>query len=89
MYDIAAKRLIVTVPAALDALSPDGTLLAATNSRDKIQLWNLSSGKAVANLSLPGSAKDTPTTVVFNSDGKSVAIGCTNDTAYVWNLSGV
>ena len=86
VYDVATHGLIATVPAGLQALSPDGTLLAAIGPKG-YQIWDVSTGKPVATLTIPRSARNGQAMFSFSADGKAVAMGCANGTTYVWDLS--
>jgi WD40 repeat protein len=67
------------------ALSPDGTLLAARDEEapDAIQLWDVETGRRLACLSAPG---EDVTALAFSADGKTLASGTEKATILLWDV---
>jgi WD40 repeat protein len=65
------------------AFSPDGSLLMLGSVDRAVHVWDVTSGKEVANF--PGHIGGI-TSVAFAPDGRRVASGSTDTTALVWDL---
>ncbi|CUG58167.1 Hypothetical protein, putative [Bodo saltans] len=70
------------------AFSPKNNLVAAVgNDSNKVNLWSLTSGKVVRDISVPPNT--IATSVAFNSSGSDVAIGVNNGKVYAYSLGDV
>ncbi|MBX6389589.1 MAG: Hsp70 family protein [Frankia sp.] len=67
------------------AFSPDGRLLATT-SKDGIQLWDVSTGRAADELPAPGRKNSVPNSCTFSPDGQLLAVTASDKTTRVWNV---
>jgi len=92
VYDVQTRQLISKIPAGLAALSPDGALIASVGNTvgktvGEVRLWDVGTGKLAATLPrLPTGIR--PSTVAFNADGKSVAVGCDDGSTFVYRIQG-
>ncbi|MCL2585277.1 MAG: serine/threonine-protein kinase [Streptosporangiales bacterium] len=90
IYDLRSPaRPATTVTGGAVALSPDGATLAATDPArpDTMDLWNTRTGKKTAALVMPD-AEPQPASAAFSPDGKSFAVSCNDEHAYVWRIAG-
>ncbi len=71
------------VPVRLLAFSPDSRLLATAGSDRLIRLWNLADGIEVAKFQDVG---NTPVSLAFTPDGRSVITGMSGGDAYIWAI---
>jgi WD40 repeat protein len=72
------------------ALSPDGKTLASASgesgrSNGTVRLWDLATGQQIA--TLPTGDTSGATSVAFSPDGKTLAVGNSDATAQLWNVS--
>jgi WD40 repeat protein len=66
------------------AFSPDGKILACTDSSSSVRLWDMDTGK-----SLPGlTTGDRLLAIAFSPDGRRLAAGGTTGQIHVWNTDG-
>lgn len=65
------------------AISPDGSLLAAGDSKGVIHLWSLSTGKEIRQLK--GHRRQIES-LAFSHDGKRLASGSWDTTALIWDV---
>ena len=66
------------------AFSPDGALLAAGQSDDTVNLWQVADGSLVSTLSGHSGAVHS---VTFSPDGRTLASGSADHTLVLWQLS--
>jgi WD40 repeat protein len=66
------------------AISPNGRILAHCGPRGTITLWNVATGKELAELR--GHQADVMT-LAFSPDGKTLASGSRDTTALIWDVS--
>lgn len=64
-------------------LSPDGNTLASA-AAGKISLWDVATGKLLKTLT--GHISEI-NSIVFSSDGKTLASGCSDSTVILWDLT--
>jgi WD40 repeat protein len=64
------------------AISADGRFLASGSRDDKINIWDLSTGKLQRRLSSP-----TPSSLAFSPDGKTLACGTWNHAIHLWDTA--
>jgi uncharacterized protein with WD repeat len=93
LWDLVAGKQLLVLPCERGgakqgrinavAFSPDGKLVAACNdSKGVVQVWDVSSGKAVREFSQKGTA-----TLAFSPDGKELAAGGWDHKVDVWDLT--
>ncbi|MDF1590405.1 MAG: caspase family protein [Desulfobacterales bacterium] len=70
------------------AFSPDGKYVLSGGSGGKMDLWNISSGKAIRTVEASGGFMDPRVNAVsFSSDGKHVLSGGSDNTVRLWNAN--
>ena len=68
------------------AFSPDGKYVLSGGSDGKMDLWNISSGKAIRTVEASGGRMDPRVNAVsFSSDGKLALSGGSDNTVRLWN----
>jgi serine/threonine protein kinase len=88
VYHPGSRSPATSLPGDLLALSPDGKLVATTDQQNPaaVDLRNAATGQTAATLAGPG--ERTPaTSVVFSSDGRSLAVSYNDGATYVWRLT--
>jgi WD40 repeat protein len=82
LLDTTTGRELRRLPGAFSgaqslAFSPDGKFLAAVNSSNRIQLWDLAAGKSLHQIA-PRDNRSRPISIAFSADGKTLAVGHEN-----------
>ncbi len=75
-----------TRPAPTAAFSPDGRLAAMSRKNHTVSVWDLATGKELAQLKGHQGAVET---LAFAPDGKSLATGSKDTTGLIWDLTGL
>lgn len=86
--DQPTRAKMTPVTGGLLAVSPnDGNLVATRDQAnvDRVDIWDARTGQQTAALTLPSAS---PTSVAFSPDGKTVAVGDSSGTVYVWTITG-
>ena len=67
------------------AFSPNGKLLASNSADGTVRLWNLATGRPVANRQTGTGPRTGVWAGAFSPSGKLLAGGCGDGTVRVWN----
>jgi WD40 repeat protein len=83
---LGTDRLTLASMSNVLAFSPDGRRLAAHDSSENLQVWEVDSGKEILHLKLPTArdARSWATGLAFSPDGKAFAVRCRDDAVHVW-----
>ncbi len=77
----------IETPDVLDlAYSPDGSKLASSNGRGKVEIWNVADGSLWGQLNLADEGSKI-NTIAYKADGSQLAIGGQDGTVRVWDLT--
>jgi WD40 repeat protein len=68
------------------AISPNGRVLASASYDKTVRLWNLEDGQPI---NLPLQHVKEVTCVSFSVDGKTLATGCHDHNAYLWDVAAI
>jgi WD40 repeat protein len=81
------RPLLSERPVALVCMviSPDGRTLATGHAHERINLWELSTGRRIATM-VPDRGSDA-SVLQFSPDGKTVASGASNGAIRLWDVS--
>jgi WD40 repeat protein len=79
-------NLPYTRPAPTAVFSPDGRLAAMSRKNQTISVWDIATGKELAQLKGHQGAVET---LVFAPDGESLATGSKDTTGLIWDLTGL
>jgi WD40 repeat protein len=88
IYHLGTRSPATPVPADLLALSPDGELVATSDqlSPADTDLRDAATGQTAVTLTAPGE-QAPPTSVVFSTDGRYVALSYEDGVTCVWRIS--
>ncbi len=85
VWDVYSKQEIQTIEAydyfRTIALNPDGLLLASTNGRDSVRLWETSTGELETTITISHT-----TSLAFSIDGTLLAIGTKDGVFELWGV---
>ncbi len=82
-----APNAWIETPDVLDlAYSPDGSKLASSNGRGKVEIWNVADGLLWGQLNLADEGSNI-NTIAYKADGTQLAIGGQDGTVRVWDLT--
>ncbi|MCP4543670.1 MAG: hypothetical protein GY832_41685 [Chloroflexi bacterium] len=85
VWDVNSKQEIRTIEAdghsETIALSPDGLLLASTNGRDGVRMWETSTGELKTTISV-----SLTTSLAFSIDGTMLALGTEDGIVELWGV---
>ncbi|HEY1700071.1 MAG TPA: serine/threonine-protein kinase [Trebonia sp.] len=86
VYNANSGRLVTRIPAALVAVSPDGTLLLTTDPDDSSHMDIRDSATGTKVGEIGPEAGDTIQSVAFSQDGRFIAASCGTGN-YVWQIT--
>src|SRR5262249_12616116 len=69
------------------AITPDGKVLASSGHCDRVQLWDVASGKVLREIEHQQPSNDFTLAVAFSPDGKVLASGSSESAIRLWDVA--